>query len=109
MEAGAGKLVRGALSLTLAALIVKVIGVLYKVPMSYILGEEGMGYFNSAYSIYGFFYIITSSGIPRAITLNIVKLKDEYSSLAIISLYKRMLFVFGGCGFAITVLVLLFS
>ena len=45
----------GALSLTVSALIVKILGVIYKVPLSYMLGDSGMGYFNTAYGIYGMF------------------------------------------------------
>ena len=58
---------RGAISLILAALTVKIIGVIYKIPLAYILGDEGMGYFNSAYTVYGFFYIITTSAEPEAL------------------------------------------
>ena len=43
-----------ALSLSISAIIVKIIGVAFKIPLTYILGDTGMGYFNSAYTIYGF-------------------------------------------------------
>ncbi|MBR2459775.1 MAG: oligosaccharide flippase family protein [Clostridia bacterium] len=39
----------GVLILTVANLIVKVIGLIYKIPLTNILGDEGMGYFNTAY------------------------------------------------------------
>ena len=57
-----------ALSLTISALIVKILGVVYKVPLSYMLDDRGMGYFNTAYGIYSMFYILSSSGIPKATT-----------------------------------------
>ena len=61
-------IIDGALSLTVSALVVKILGVIYKVPLSYMLGDSGMGYFNTAYGIYGMFYILSSSGIPKATT-----------------------------------------
>ena len=46
------------ISLTLATLLVKVLGFLYKIPLAHILGSEGMSYFNSAYAVYSFFFVI---------------------------------------------------
>ena len=66
---GNKSIVRGALSLTVSALIVKIVGLIYKVPLSYILSDEGMGYFNSAYTVYTFFYIICTAGVPKAISI----------------------------------------
>ena len=37
--------------LALAAAVVKVIGALYKIPLNAIIGEQGFGYFNTAYEI----------------------------------------------------------
>ena len=45
----------GALTLAISVIIVKVIGFVYKLPLSYILGDEGMGYFNTAYTVFTFF------------------------------------------------------
>ena len=51
-------IINGALSLTISAIMVKLLGLIYKVPLSYILSDEGMGYFNAAYTVFSFFYII---------------------------------------------------
>ena len=42
----------GVFALTAATVIVKIIGLAYKIPLMSLLGAEGMGYFNSAYEIY---------------------------------------------------------
>ena len=65
--------IKGSASVSVAVVITKIMGVLYKVPLSYILGDEGMGYFNSAYAIYGFLYILCASGVPKAITLSLAE------------------------------------
>ena len=63
------KVISGAVYLTISTLIVKIIGLIYKIPLSYILTDEGMSYFNSAYTIYTFFYIICTAGIPKSISI----------------------------------------
>ena len=60
---------RGTLLLSVSVVITKIIGVAFKVPLSYVLGDVGMGYFNTAYAIYGFFYILCTAGVPKSITL----------------------------------------
>ena len=39
---------KGALFLTLAGLFAKLVGMVYKIPLTNRLGEEGMGFFNTA-------------------------------------------------------------
>ena len=68
-----GRFLSGVAVLTVSTAIVKVIGLLYKIPMIKVLGEEGMGYFNSAYELYTFFYIIATAGLPVAISIMIAK------------------------------------
>ena len=75
---------KGTLSLSLSVIITKILGVSFKVPLSYVLGDEGMGYFNTAYAIYGFFYILCTAGVPKSITLLMAenrvdeRKKDDY-------------------------------
>ena len=64
-----GRFLSGVAILTFSTIIVKIIGLLYKIPMMRLLGEEGMGYFNSAYEIYTFFYILATAGLPVAISI----------------------------------------
>ncbi len=62
-------LLSGAVLLALSGIIVKVIGLIYKIPLTNLIGDSGMGYFNSAYTIYTFFFILSTSGIPSSISL----------------------------------------
>lgn len=59
----------GVLLLGSANILVKVIGLLFKIPMSYFLGDEGMGYFNSAYQIYTWLYMLSTAGLPVAVSI----------------------------------------
>ncbi|MBR5542855.1 MAG: polysaccharide biosynthesis protein [Oscillospiraceae bacterium] len=58
---------KGALILSVAALIVKIIGALFKIPLTNILGGDGMGYFSTAYDIYMPVYVMSNAGLPVAI------------------------------------------
>ena len=60
--------VQGALILGIANLIVKVIGAFFKIPLNYLIGDDGMGYFNIAYQIYTFMFVIATAGFPIAIS-----------------------------------------
>lgn len=59
----------GTVSLTVSTVIVKLLGVFYKIPLAHILGDEGMGYFNSAYTVYALFYLLCTAGVPKAVMI----------------------------------------
>ncbi len=61
-------LLNGALVLSLATIIVKVIGVIYKIPLTQMIGTVGRGYFDSAYSLYVPIYTISMAGLPVAVS-----------------------------------------
>ncbi|MBO7289174.1 MAG: polysaccharide biosynthesis protein [Clostridia bacterium] len=58
----------GAIILLIANIVVKLIGAIFKIPLTYILGEEGMGYFSTAYQVYTWMFIVATAGIPVAIS-----------------------------------------
>lgn len=60
-------LIQGSI-LAAAGIIVRLIGLLYKVPMTRILGTEGIGYYNTAYEIYNIGLILSSYSLPLAIS-----------------------------------------
>lgn len=62
------KFIKGALTLTLAGLVVKVIGALYRIPLYAILGGEGFGLFQMAYPIYAIMLTVSSAGLNVAIS-----------------------------------------
>ncbi|MBR2577079.1 MAG: oligosaccharide flippase family protein, partial [Firmicutes bacterium] len=60
--------VRGAVVLGLAGLMVQVLGAVFRIPLANIIGDEGMGYFQTAYPIYIFILIFSTNGAPAAIS-----------------------------------------
>jgi stage V sporulation protein B len=72
-------LLKGTLILGIAGVIVKVIGAVYRIPLANIITSEGMGYYGSAYPIYGFLIAISTTGLPTAIS----KLVSEKTALGL--------------------------
>ena len=67
----------GAALLALATAIVKVIGALYKIPLNSIIGTQGFSYFNTAYDIYSVLLMVSTAGLPVAMS----RMISEASSL----------------------------
>ena len=60
-------LVQGAI-LAAAAVITKVIGVVYRVPLANILGDEGNGFYGYAYQVYAMALMLSSYSLPTAVS-----------------------------------------
>lgn len=54
--------------LAIAGIIVRIIGVLYRSPLTAMIGDEGNGYYSTAYNIYAMILLISSYSIPTAIS-----------------------------------------
>ncbi len=63
--------------MTLSNLAVKAAGLFFKIPLTSLIGEEGMGYFNSAYTIFTWLYMLSCAGLPTASSMLIAKLPEE--------------------------------
>lgn len=61
-------LVTGAVILMIANAISKVLGAILKIPLTYIIHEEGMAVYNTAFSVYVMALSLATSGIPFAVT-----------------------------------------
>ncbi len=102
-------LVKGAIILTVATIIVKIIGAIFKIPLANIIGEDGMGYFNNAYSLYVPIYTLAASGFASALSRQIaenIALRQYRNVKKIHQVARRMFLVTGVVG---TVVMLLAS
>ena len=59
---------QGALILSAGTAIVKVIGALFKIPLQNLIGPMGMVHFNTAYDIYSTLFVISTAGLPVAVS-----------------------------------------
>lgn len=58
---------KGAAILGISGIIVKILGAFYRIPLSNMIGDEGMGYYQTAYPLYVLLVAISTSGFPTAI------------------------------------------
>ena len=89
-------LVQGTI-LAAASIIVRLIGLLYRVPLTGIIGNEGNGIYSAAYSIYTILLLISSYSLPLAVSKFVSKAVAK-------SQYTNAYFYFKcSLGFAVTV------
>jgi stage V sporulation protein B len=79
--------VKGAMILMIANAVSKILGAVFKIPLTYILQEEGMAIFNTAFSVYVTVLSFIISGMPLAIS----KLIAEELALGRASSVRRIL------------------
>ena len=60
-------LVQGSI-LAIAGIVVRLIGLLYRVPLMNTIGEDGMGVYSTAFSIYNILLLISSYSLPLAVS-----------------------------------------
>ena len=61
------KFLKGAAILSSAGLIVKIIGAIYRIPLTNLIGTEGIGYFQPAYQVYNLVLVVSLAGFPTAV------------------------------------------
>lgn len=66
-NSGNNILVQGSI-LAAASIIVRMIGLIYRIPMNNILGESGMGLYSMAFEIYNLGLILSSYSLPLAVS-----------------------------------------
>lgn len=101
------KFLRGAMILTMAGLMVKVIGSVNRILLSRLLGGEGIGLYQMAYPVYLLLLSISSAGIPVAISIIVsgYLARGDYSSVR--RVFRLSLKMMAGVGLALALALLL--
>lgn len=97
--------VQGAAILAVAGLIVKFIGAVYRVPLGNALGVQGMEYYEVVYPFYSALLVISSAGLPTAISKLVserLTLGDQRGAKNVFRIALRVLF---GIGIVTTLLM----
>ncbi len=103
-------LVQGSV-LAIASIVSRVIGLLYRIPMTNIIGEYGNDYYSCAYEIYSMLLLISSYSLPMAmsklVSTRVTKHQKENANrvylgallIALITGTAGCIFVYFGTGF----------
>lgn len=89
----------GSFILIASNIIVKIIGALYKIPLHRLIGDEGMGYFSTAYNFYSLLLTFSTIGPPAAISAMISAAYAKKDSNTVIRIFKISLALFFAVGF----------
>ena len=97
---------QGAALLAMATAIVKVIGAFYKLPLNMAIGAEGYSYFTTAYDIYAVMLLISTAGLPVAVSRMISQAStlNHYNRLR--KVFKIALTIFAILGTITTVFMM---
>lgn len=103
------KLFGGVMVLMPATLFTKVIGLFYKIPLIAIVGVSGMAYFLAAYHIYSLLFVLSATGLPTALSLQIARAVASGQSRAVRRIFGVALALFLTLGTAGTALLFLLA
>ncbi|MCD7811431.1 MAG: polysaccharide biosynthesis C-terminal domain-containing protein [Ruminococcus sp.] len=100
---------KGSLILMASAVLAKLLGALFKIPLTNILGGVGMSYFSCAYSLFMPIYALTVTGLSAAVA----RMTAQSAALGMYENAKRVrrtaLALFSAAGLAGSVLILLLA
>ena len=99
---------QGTALLAMATAIVKIIGAFYKIPLNAIIGEKGFGYFNTAYEIYNVLLMISTAGLPVAMSRMISQASSLKHYTQVRRIYSTARGIFLGLGITGTLLMTIF-
>ena len=97
----------GATLLAAATVIVKILGAVYKIPLQAILGKIGYSYFSSAYDIYTLLLLISTAGLPVAMSRMIsqaTSLNDHAQTRRIYNTSRAIFLIIGAISAAMMML-----
>jgi len=102
-----GTFLKGALILSAAGALSKILGALYRIPLARLLGGEGMGLYQMAYPIYTAILALATAGVPVAISVLVARKETQGYSGDSRRILKVSLIIMLIFGFLLTALVML--
>lgn len=97
----------GAAILSVSTIVVKIIGMLYKIPLKRLIGDASFGYFNTAYDIYTVMLVISVTGLPVAMSRLVSEANALGNSRQVKRIYQTALLAYlllGSLGSAVMIL-----
>ena len=99
---------QGTALLAMATAIVKIIGAIYKIPLNAIIGKQGFSYYSTAYEIYNVLLMISTAGLPVAMSRMISQASALGHYNQVRRIFKTSRTIFLGLGITGTLLMTLF-
>lgn len=93
-------LLKGAITISVGGLVAKILGAFYRIPLTNILGAEGIGLYQMCFPVYCILLTFSSTGVPNSLAKLISQGKDEKIVL------KKSIKIFSVFGLVGTILML---
>ena len=93
----------------IANLLVKVFGAVFKIPLTNIIGVEAMAYFNTAYGFYVIFYMISTAGLPVAVSKLVSAAEARENRRESDKIFKIAYYLFLGFGLVGMLIMVVFA
>ncbi len=100
---------KGAAILAMIGVICKVIGAIFRIPLTNMIGTQGMAYYSTAYPVYNWLLVISSAGLPVAISKMVSERVTINDYRGAHSVFKTAFQVLAYIGFFTTGVLLLLS
>ena len=99
MENGAGKenIVKGAAVIAFGGFLAKIVGALYRIPLTNLIGGEGIGLYQLVYPFYCLLLTVSATGIPSSIAkLTAERIERGESPRPLFALAMKLFLIIGG-------------
>ncbi|WP_180270821.1 putative polysaccharide biosynthesis protein [Sporanaerobium hydrogeniformans] len=101
--------VKGAFILSLAGLIAKILSAFFRIPLGNLIGDTGMGYYQSAYPVYTLLTTIATAGVPATLAKMVAEKRVLGDYEAAQDIFKNTLKFMAVMGVVLTATILLGS
>ncbi len=97
----------GVLALSVANITVKLLGLIFKIPVANILSDpslgsgEGLGYFSSSYTVYTWLFMVATSGLPNGIAIAVAESREKGEEGEVFRIFRSTLLLFSFVGIAL--------
>ncbi|MBQ8738233.1 MAG: polysaccharide biosynthesis protein [Clostridia bacterium] len=99
----------GVLVLAVANFLVKAVGLISKIALNRVVGSVGAGYYSSAYEIYAYLYVLSTAGLPVALSIMISKSRSKGRLLEAKKTLNIAIMLFLVIGFSFSLIMIVFS
>lgn len=96
---------KGALILTIAGVLGKMLGALYRIPFNRIVGEEGAALYGLSYSLYSILFALSTAGIPLAVSKMVAVYEERRESGESLRLIRAAFLLLASIGIVVGLFV----
>lgn len=103
------QMIKGTLILSIAGILAKIISVFYKMPLVYLVGTEGLSYYQMVYPLYALLTAAGLIGIPNSVSKLVAEevKKGEYRKAH--QTFQYALLITGGFGIIVSFILFFFN